>query len=126
MKNRIALIVCALTAAAGFLGCQSTPTGQMRAGVPFVRDTIPSRYQRPVPLIYEAARKVLELNGTMTAENRINNSLEARVDNRKVVVLVREVEPGVSEVLVEARTKMGGPDVVLAAELDKQIALQLK
>jgi hypothetical protein len=48
------------------------------------------------------------------------------VDNRRVIVLVREVEPGVSEVLVEARTKMGGPDVVLAAELDKQIALQLK
>jgi hypothetical protein len=126
MRNRLALIVCALTAAATFVGCQNTPTGQRRAGIPFVRDTIPSRYQRPVPQIFEASRKVLELNGTVTGENRINNSLEARVDNRRVIVLVREVEPGVSEVLVEARTKMGGPDVVLAAELDKQIALQLK
>lgn len=98
----------------------------MRAGIPFVRDTIPSRYQRPVPQIFAAARKVLELNGTLTSENTINNSLEARVDNRRVVILVREVEPGVSEVLVEARTKMGAPDVVLAAELDKQIALNLK
>lgn len=126
MRNKIALVVCALTAAAGFVGCQSTPSGQMRAGIPFVRDTIPSRYQRPVPQIFAAARKVLELNGTLTSENTINNSLEARVDNRRVVILVREVEPGVSEVLVEARTKMGAPDVVLAAELDKQIALNLK
>lgn len=126
MRIKAALTACALTAAALFSGCQSTPTGEMRAGVPFVRDTIPSRYQRPVPQIFAAARKVLELNGTLTRENTINNSLEARVDNRRVVVLVREVEPGVSEVLVEARTKMGAPDLVLASEIDKQIALNLK
>jgi hypothetical protein len=126
MRNKVALMICAFAAAASFVGCQSTPAGNMRAGVPFVRDTIPSRYQRPVPVIFAAARKVLELNGTLTVENTINNSLEARVDNRKVVILVREVEPGVSEILVEARTKGGVPDLVLAAELDKQIALNLK
>jgi hypothetical protein len=126
MRNKVAVIVCAFVAVASFVGCQSTPTGQTRAGFPFVRDTIPSRYQRPVPQIFAAARKVLELNGTLTSENTINNSLEARVDNRRVIVMVQEVEPGVSEVLVEARTKGGMPDLVLAAELDKQIALHLK
>ena len=126
MRNKVALFVCALSAAATFVGCQSTPTGHTRAGIPFVRDTIPGRYQRSVAQIFEAARKVLELNGTLVSENTINNSLEARVDNRRVIVMVQEVEPGVTEVLVEARTKMGAPDLVLAAEVEKQIALNLK
>ena len=98
----------------------------MRAGVPFVKDTFESRYQRPVPQIFAAAKEVLQHNGTLTAENTINNTLEAAVDNRRVIVKVDEVEPGVSRVLVEARKKMGTSDLDLAAEIDKQIALRLR
>ena len=106
-------------------GCQHTPDGRSRAGVPFVKDTIESRYQRPVAQIFTAARQVLELNGTLTGENTINSTLEAKIDNRSVVVKVDEVEPGVSRVLVEARRKAGTADIDLAAEIDKQIALKL-
>ena len=97
----------------------------MRAGIPFVKDTIEGRYQRSTAQIFEAARQVLQLKGTLTAENTISNTLEARVDNRRVVVTVDEVEPGVSRLRVEARTKAGGADVDLAAEIEKQIALRL-
>ncbi len=90
-----------------------------------MKDTIESRYQRPVQQIFAAARQVLELNGTLTGENTINASLEAQVDNRSVIVKVDEVEPGVSRVQVEARRNGGAPDVDLAAEIDKQIALKL-
>jgi len=106
-------------------GCQSTPDGRKRAGVPFVKDTIQSRYQRPVAQIFAATRQVLELNGTLTGENTISSTLEAKVDNRNVIVTVDEVEPGVSRVLVEARRKGGAADIDLAAEIDKQIALRL-
>ena len=80
----------------------------------------------PVPQIFAAAKEVLQHNGTLTAENTINNTLEAAVDNRRVIVKVDEVEPGVSRVLVEARKKMGTSDLDLAAEIDKQIALRLR
>jgi hypothetical protein len=93
--------------------------------VPFGKDTFESRYQRSVAQIFTASRQVLELNGTLTSENTINHSLEAKVDNRTVVVRVDEVEPGVSRVLVLARKKAGTADPDLAAEIDKQIALKL-
>ena len=97
----------------------------MKAGVPFVKDQFEGRYQRPVATIFSAARQVLELNGTLTAENRITNSLEAKVDNRTVMVRVDEVEPGVSRVIVAARKKGGRADLDLASEIEKQIALKL-
>ncbi len=111
---------------AGILsGCYSTPEGRMRPGVPFVKDKFEGRYQRPVATIFAAARQVLELNGTLTGENRISNTLEAKVDNRTVIVRVDEVEPGVSRVVVAARKKGGTPDLDLASEIEKQIALKL-
>lgn len=114
-----------LAVAAMGTGCQNSPGGERRMGVPFVKDTIESRYQRPVAQIFAASRQVLELNGTLTGENTINSTLEASIDNRNVVVKVDEVEPGVSRVLVEARKKGGAADIDLAAEIDKQIALRL-
>jgi hypothetical protein len=123
MRKQVALL--AVVVAGVLAGCQSTPDGRMRAGVPFVKDTFEGRYQRPVPQIFAASRQVLELNGTLTMENTINNTLEAKVDNRTVIVKVDEVEPGVSRVLVEARKKAGGRDLELAAEIEKQIALRL-
>jgi len=124
MSKKLSLILSAVILGAA-AGCQHTPEGKMRAGVPFVKDTIESRYQRTVPQIFQAARQVLELNGTLTGENTIANSLEAKVDNRTVIIKADEVEPGVSRVRVEARRRSGRADVDLAAEIDKQIALKL-
>ncbi len=106
-------------------GCVKTVSGGSKAGVPLVKDTIESRYNRPVDEIFKAARQVLELHGTLTGENTINASLEAQVDNRSVFVRVDEVEPAVSRVQVQARRKGGAGDIDLAAEIDKMIALKL-
>jgi hypothetical protein len=123
MTKTLSLLAMILIAVA--TGCQNTPDGKRRVGVPFVKDTIESRYQRPVAQIFAASRQVLELNGTLTGENTVTSTLEGKVDNRNVVVKVDEVEPGVSRVLVEARRKGGAADIDLAAEIDKQIALKL-
>ncbi|MGZ8900400.1 MAG: hypothetical protein ACXW3Z_09920 [Limisphaerales bacterium] len=123
MSKTLSLLAIILLAAG--TGCVNTVSGGKKAGVPLVKDTIESRYQRPVGQIFTAARQVLELNGTLTGENTINASLEAQVDNRGVFVRVDEVEPGVSRVQVQARKKGGGADIDLAAEIDKQIALKL-
>ena len=106
-------------------GCVKTVSGTSKAGVPLLKDTIESRYNRPVAEIFKAARQVLELHGTLTGENTINSSLEAQVDNRLLFVRVDEVEPTVSRVQVQARRKGGAGDIDLAAEIDKMIALKL-
>src|SRR5688500_5717677 len=123
MSKTLSLLAIILLAVV--TGCENDPTGRRRAGVPFVKDTIEGRYQRSPAQIFQAARQVLELTGTLTGENTINSSLEAQVDNRTVVVKVDEVEPGVSRLVVQARKKGGLADIDLAAEIEKQIALKL-
>jgi hypothetical protein len=125
MTKTILLGICAVVLTGAMTGCYHTPDGRSRVGTPFVKDTFESRYQRGVPQIFSAAREVLSHNGTLTGENTINNTLEAQIDARTVVVKVDEVEPGISRVLVQARTKSRQPDLDLAAEIDKQIALRL-
>jgi hypothetical protein len=108
-------------------GCYTDLSGHMHAGVPggLTKDRITSRYQRPVPEIFAAAKKVLSYNGTLTGENTIDNTLRARIDTRTVDVRVTQVEPNVSQVVVQARRKGGTADIDLASEIDKQIALRL-
>jgi hypothetical protein len=126
MKIKILSLLTAGCLLTVLSGCVSTVDGRSRAGVPFSKDTIESRYERSVAQVFEAAKEVLRYNGTLVAENTVNNSLEAKVDTRTVWVVADEVEPKVSRVRTQARKKGGGGDIDLAAEIDKQIALRLK
>ncbi len=107
-------------------GCYSTQEGRKKVGVPFSKDTIESRYERPASQLFAAAKETLGFNGTLTGENTIAMTLEAKVDERTVWVKVDEIEPAISRIQVQARKKGGRGDVDLASELDKQIALRLK
>ena len=107
-------------------GCYSTVEGRTRGGVPFSRDTVDGRYERPISQVYPAARKVLEFNGTLRGDNTVTKVLEARIDTRTVWVKLEELEPNLTHVIVQARTKGGASDLDLAHEIEKQIALQLK
>ncbi|HYE33224.1 MAG TPA: hypothetical protein VEH27_17480 [Methylomirabilota bacterium] len=114
-----------LTLAVALAGCHSTVDGRMRAGMPIVKDQLESRYERPTAQAFQAAKDVLAFNGTLVSENTIANVVEARVDTRTVWVRVEEVEPKVCRVLVQARKKNRTPDIDLASEISKQIALKL-
>ena len=119
-KNAFALLtaVCLTT---WLCGCVSTVDGRSRAGFPIAVDTKESTYERPVDQIFAAAKDVLKLNGTLVSENTINHSVEAKVDTRTVWVAVEEIEPKVTRVRVQVRTKGGRGDIDLASEIDKQI-----
>lgn len=116
--------------AAGGTGCISTVDGHKSAGVPLRKDKIVSRYQISVESVFNAAKEVLaaEKNGlgVLQSENRVNNSLVAKVNTRMVYVKVTEVEPNITEIIVQVRTDAGWSDIDWAAEIDKQIALRLK
>ena len=104
-------------------GCVGTETGGGTAGIP-TKDTITDHYERPVPVLVNAAREVLKRNGKMLVDNVANNTFQAKVNQRNVWVKVVAVDPKVSAVFVQARGPFGG-DIYLASELSKQIALQL-
>ena len=126
MKMKIFVLLAALSLPLFFTGCVKTADGNVKAGLPLTKDKIVSRYQRSVPQIIEATRVVLARNGQIQADNTVGNSLHAKVNNRNVWVRVSEVpdDPQVTEVVVQARGKLGG-DVYLASEISKQIAIQL-
>jgi Protein of unknown function (DUF3568) len=113
-------------------GCVSTVNERHTAGVPFIRDRVEGRYERPAEQVYEAAKQVIAFNGALTRESTLLSStnsvhvLEGKVNQRTVWIRVEPVDAKVSSVIVQARTKAGGSDLGLVHELDKQIALRLK
>jgi hypothetical protein len=126
MKKTFLIAVTGVVLAVSFSGCVSTVDGRNRAGVPWVKDKIESRYERTVTQVTDAAREALKANGTLISEDVVNNTLTAKVDTRTVYVKINKLDPKITQVITQVRTKGGGSDVDLAAEIDKQIALNLQ
>lgn len=126
MKN-VAVVLTLLTGLVIVTpGCYQTMDNRSKMGVPFKKDKIGGQYERPVEQVQAGARKVLQFNGTVISDDIVNRVIVGKVDTRTVYVKLTEVEPSLTQVTVQARTKGGGADVDLAAEIDKQIALQLR
>ena len=125
MKNKFLTLLAIASLAVFVSGCISGVDGRTHAAVPFMKDKITSRYQRPVAQIFAAARKVLEEDGKLNAVDTLNNLLTAKVDTKTVWIKVKEVDPTVSEVIVQVRKRNGGTDIELASEINTKIALQL-
>lgn len=127
MKLNLSAVLTGLCLLTLTVGCYHSVDGRSHATFkPFAKDDLESRYERPLDQVFAAAKEVLAFNGTLTGENTISKTLEAKVDNNHVWVKVAEVEPNISRVFVQARRSSGGGNVDLASEIDKQIALQLQ
>ncbi len=124
----IRMAACGLLVALLFTvpGCYHTLDNRSRAGVPFTKDKISGQYERTADQVHAAARKVLEYNGQIVSDDVVSRVLVAKVDTRTVYVGLTEVEPSVTGVTVQARRKGGAADIDLAAEIEKQIALNLR
>lgn len=107
-------------------GCYTTIDGGTKIGMPLVRDKLISRYERSPDQVFEASKRVLADMGTLVAEDTINKVVKARVDNNNVWIKVQEIEPGVSEVTTQVRSRTGTPNIPMTAEIDKRIGLQLQ
>ena len=113
-------------------GCVKTQNDKSQFGMPFMKDKFESRYERPVAQVYTTAREVVRANGILQNETTLHGTngastlvIEGRVQERKVYISVKEIDPRVSSVVVQVRTKMGGRDLDLSRELDKQIGIGL-
>jgi hypothetical protein len=119
------VLAVALFGAALFVSaCVSTPTGESKGGWPIGKDTSTSRYPRSVDQVVEAARFVLKHNGKLLRDNSVDNTFIAKINERDVYVKVTKVDAKTTELVIMARGSMAG-DIILATDLDKQIALQL-
>lgn len=128
---KLKIFVAFVGAAVLVSGCVGTVTGGKTAGVPFVKDTMEGRYERPLDQVFEAAKEVVKYNGTLVNESILHNetnmvkTVEGKVNQRSVWVRVEAAEPKVTTVVVQTRTINGGTDIDLAHEIEKQIAIKL-
>ena len=106
-------------------GCVGTLDGRHRAGAPWVKDSVEGRYERTPQEIWTAANDVINHHGTLVSDDRVKNTLEANIDERRVWVFIQEIDAKSTRVLVQARTRGGGGDVQLASFVDKEIAVRL-
>jgi len=120
-RSLLSLLALATLAIVFGSGCYSTEQGNLKFGSPVGQDSIVSRYERPLDQVRNATIVVLKRNGTLIGDDRVRNVLTARVDRNTVWVGFDASEPKIVKVTTQARGPMGGPDVTLAAEIDKQI-----
>ena len=125
MRKNCFLLLASLVGAVLISGCVSTVDGRREAGVPFIRDKVEGRYERPPMDVWAAAKDVLAFNGTLYSEDTLRNTLEASVDSKTVWVKVEAMDPKITRVTVQVRAKGGGTDLALAGEIDKEIAVRL-
>jgi hypothetical protein len=119
------VFAAALSALALFVsGCVTTPTGHSRAVVPGFKSTLTRRYPRSVEQLVAATRVVLTRNGHLSVDNVVDNTFQARVNERDVWVKITKVDDKITQLVIMVRKGLGA-DIDLAAELDKQFALQL-
>jgi hypothetical protein len=112
-------------------GCVQTVSDTNTFAITPGRDSVAGRYNRSLEQVYQASIAVISRDGVLVTEyvphdyTNAVRSLQGRVNDRKVWVRVEQVDPRVSQVDVEARTKFGTSDVDLVHEIEKEIALEL-
>jgi len=125
MKINTFVLVAVSTAALFLAGCVSTVDGRKEVANPLVKDKVIRVYERPVMQCWAAAKDVLTAMGTIFSEDVMQSTVSARVDTRTVRVKVESIDPKMTRVTTQVRTKMGNSDLDLGGEIDKQIALRL-
>jgi len=129
MKKKIFTVLAGAAVVA--TGCVNTVSDTSTFALSFNRDSVAGRYNRSCDEVYQAAYKVIQTDGALVTEyvpheyTNTVRSVEGRVNNHKVWVRVQEIDPKISQVDVEARTKAGLTDIDLAHQLEKEIALEL-
>jgi hypothetical protein len=125
MKLKWTLVLVACVSTLFLSGCVDTVDGRRRAGMPFQKDRAEGRYARPTADLWAAAKDVLKYHGTINSEDIARQSLQGNVNERDIWITVSAVDPSVSQVLVQARSKGGFADYQMAAYLEKEIAVRL-
>jgi hypothetical protein len=129
--KRIFFVMLAGVAIVVATGCVHTVTNTSTFAVSYGKDSMAGRYQRDLKTVYNASLAVITREGVLLTEfvpHDVTNdvrSLEGRVNDCKVFIRVEQVDPRISQVDVQARSKWGRVDLDLVHEIEKEIALEL-
>jgi hypothetical protein len=132
MKAKILITLLGTLAVLGATtGCVNTVAGGKTAAVPFVKDTFSGHYERSLDQVFQAAKSVVKDMGTLVNEttqygqSNAVKTVQGKINQCNVWIRVEAVEPKITGVAVQTRTKGGGTDSDLTHEIEKQIAVKL-
>jgi Protein of unknown function (DUF3568) len=131
MKMRILSGFVAVSIAIIAVGCVRTVSGTHSPALSWGEDSMSGRYDRSVDQVYQASVQVVQTDGTLLTEyvphdtTNTVRSLYGKVNDQNIWIRVEGIDPQITQVTVEARSKWGAKDLDLAHELEKEIALQL-
>jgi len=112
-------------------GCVQTVSDTDTFAMYYGRDMVSNRFNRPFDEVYKAACTVMKNDGVIVREfvsHEYTNSVqsvEGRINNRKVWIRVGVVDPKVTQVDVQARTKAGMVDIDLVHQIGTEVAVEL-
>jgi hypothetical protein len=129
MKKVIFPIVAGLVV---FLtGCVGTVT-QTKPGLPpNYQDRVAVRYEHSVERVFAAAKNALNSFGHISREAEIFSettairTIEGGINRNAIYIRIEGQGPRASTAVVQVRTKSGGTDLRVAADLQKNIATWL-
>jgi len=130
MKNLTTLL--ALAAVLTLVGCVGKVTETTPGRKPAYQDRVTNQYQKSVDQVFEATKQAVTSFGNVTradtvlaATNQVR-TVEGLINGRSVYIRLEEVKPQTTTAVVQVRTKAGGTDLRLAADVVRQIGVYLE
>lgn len=130
MKQAINLLVLAV--ACSVAGCVNTVTENQPGPKPAYQDRVEGRYQKPLEVVFEASKRALNSLGNITAEGKVYAGtnqvrvVEGNINGRSVYMRITEIDPQVTSAVVQVRTKLGGTDLRVAADVARRLAVEME
>jgi hypothetical protein len=117
--------------ALGLTGCVSKVTQDNPDRPPAYRDRIEAQYQQPAQKVFEAAKRAFNRFGNITVESSSVSSavqmcfIEGTINQDKVYIRIEGTSSSAAKMIVQIRAPMGGTNLQVANELQKQTELEL-
>ena len=130
MKNLTTLL--ALTVVLALVGCVAKVTETTPGTKPAYQDRVTNQYQKSVDQVFEATKQAVTSFGNVTradtvlaATNQVR-TVEGIINGRSIYIRLEEVKPKTTTAVVQVRTKAGGTDLRVAADVVRQIVVYLE
>jgi len=130
MKNLTTLL--ALAVVLTLAGCVGKVTETTPGRKPAYQDRVTNQYQKSVDQVFEAAKQAVTSFGNVTradtvlaATNQVR-TVDGLINGRSIYIRLEEVKPKTTTAVVQVRTKAGGTDLRLAADVVRQIGVYLE
>ncbi len=130
MKNLTTLL--ALTVVVMLVGCVGKVTETTPGTKPAYQDRVTNQYQKSVDQVFEATKQAVTSFGNVTradtllaATNQVR-TVEGMINGRSIYIRLEEVKPKTTTAVVQVRTKAGGTDLRVAADVVRQIGVYLE